>query len=300
MWGKDPVTERTTTQPGSYFHDAVHATRFLRRVRGGSQSSLFEASDGACYVVKFLQNPQGERVCFNEALGALLAEQLCLPFQPSKAIFVSEQLCSQDFLRYEGEGVPPIKPGLHFASLVPEGCDVFENLPRSWSSKIRNRQDFLSVLLFDIWATHVDNRQALFIMNADLSITASFFDNGHLFGGPRAEVDRPHQICGFLDVEVYEGLDISASSMAVFEKIVSLSKADLNRILAEIPEDWMHSGVGRVIDKLLERRSKVEQIIGRMRGRHNLFYSVVDPSIGLPSRGQYGVLQAAIPACCLI
>jgi hypothetical protein len=46
----------------------ISAVEHLRRLRGGAQSHLLQASDGAFYVTKFQNNPQHIRVFANEML----------------------------------------------------------------------------------------------------------------------------------------------------------------------------------------------------------------------------------------
>jgi len=46
----------------------ISAIQHLRPLRGGAQAHLLKASDGACYVTKFQNNPQHIRVLANEML----------------------------------------------------------------------------------------------------------------------------------------------------------------------------------------------------------------------------------------
>jgi len=46
----------------------ISAVQHLRPLRGGAQSHLLRASEGACYVTKFQNNPQPIRVLANEML----------------------------------------------------------------------------------------------------------------------------------------------------------------------------------------------------------------------------------------
>jgi hypothetical protein len=50
----------------------ISAVQHLRRLRGGAQSHLLRASDGASYVTKFQNNPQHIRVLANEMLATRL------------------------------------------------------------------------------------------------------------------------------------------------------------------------------------------------------------------------------------
>ena len=54
----------------------VHATRFLRHMRGGAQAHLLEGGDGYFYVTKFRENPQHVRILVNEWIAARLLEYL--------------------------------------------------------------------------------------------------------------------------------------------------------------------------------------------------------------------------------
>jgi hypothetical protein len=70
----------------------ISAVQHLRRMRGGSQSHLLRASDGAFYVTKFQNNPQHARVLANEMLATRLGVALGLPMPPVKVIEVCDWL----------------------------------------------------------------------------------------------------------------------------------------------------------------------------------------------------------------
>src|SRR5579862_2905905 len=54
----------------------VTARRLIRKMRGGAQAHLMEASDGHSYVVKFHNNPQHRRVLVNEWIAATFLHYL--------------------------------------------------------------------------------------------------------------------------------------------------------------------------------------------------------------------------------
>lgn len=70
----------------------ISAVQHLRRLRGGSQSHLLRASDGASYVTKFQNNPQHIRVLANEMLATRLGLALGLPMPRVEVIEVSDWL----------------------------------------------------------------------------------------------------------------------------------------------------------------------------------------------------------------
>jgi hypothetical protein len=68
----------------------ISAVQHLRKLRGGSQSHLLRASDGAWYVTKFQNNPQHVRVLANEMLATRLGLALGLPMPRVETIEVSD------------------------------------------------------------------------------------------------------------------------------------------------------------------------------------------------------------------
>src|SRR5208282_1399462 len=96
----------------------VDARRLIRKMRGGSQAHLIEASDANFYVVKFLNNPQHRRILINEWIGSAFLGYLGVSTPEASMISVSE-----DFLRQNpevhfqlGSRRHPVEPGWHFGS----------------------------------------------------------------------------------------------------------------------------------------------------------------------------------------
>ena len=56
----------------------VDARRLVRKMRGGAQAHLLEASDGNTYVVKFSNNPQHRRILVNEWIAGVFLRHLGL------------------------------------------------------------------------------------------------------------------------------------------------------------------------------------------------------------------------------
>ena len=65
------------------------AVRFIRKMRGGSQPILVEASDRNLYVVKSQDNLQGRNVLFNEVVGSEMFRQVGLPGPERALIYLS-------------------------------------------------------------------------------------------------------------------------------------------------------------------------------------------------------------------
>ena len=71
---------------------AVLAVQAIRRMRGGAQSQLMLGADGALWVVKFQNNPQGVRVLANELMATRLAEAVGLTVPRTDIVEVTDWL----------------------------------------------------------------------------------------------------------------------------------------------------------------------------------------------------------------
>ena len=100
-------------------HTGISAVQHLRPLRGGAQSHLLNASDGACYVTKFQNNPQHIRVLANEMLATRLGLTLGLPMPQVEVIEVSDWLIehTEDLRIQLGGQRIPCRSGKQLGSL---------------------------------------------------------------------------------------------------------------------------------------------------------------------------------------
>lgn len=226
--------------------NAICAVKFVRKMRGGSQSSLIEAEDGNCYIVKFAENPQGSQVLLHEALGSELMRHLGFPVPVWRPIQVTSTFINRNpevwfQTNTPGHRRPPA--GLHYGSrLVPTDADqsLYEFLPSTWYTRISNRENFLGLLLFDLWAKHRDNRQAVFL-HREGSRTAQtvFIDHGHLFGTvPAGRESGQIRVAMFRDQRIYVGLDIRSTLPSWEARIREIDSARLESLGQCIPPEW--------------------------------------------------------------
>lgn len=240
------------------------ATGFIRKMRGGSQSCLVQTADGNFYVVKLLGNPQGSAVLFNEAFGTELMQAVGLPVPQWCPIEISDEFidCNPG-LWFEtttpGHQRPPA--GLHFGSrlVIPGHAEsLYELLPRTWFGLIRNREDFIGVLLFDLWANQADNRQAIFLQNMlNRSIEAIFIDEGGLFG---AHDDRRENSTRamYLDFLIYSDLDVDSIIPVWESRFLSIDREKIKSVAASvaIPAQWYTpDNLDRIVSGMIERKS---------------------------------------------
>ena len=252
----------------------ISAVQHLRPLRGGAQSHLLRASDGACYVTKFQNNPQHIRVLANEMLATNLGLALGLPMPRVEVIEVPDSLIEQtEDLRIDLGGVKiPCRSGRQLGSLYVGRKSpglTFDYLPRELLQKAVNIGDFARALVLDKWTCNSDGRQAIFWKPPRrLRYTATFIDQGYCFNaGEWSFPDCPLRGV-YANNCVYEGV----TGWEVFEPALSRAEemdADtIWRCAAEIPEEWYEEdreGLNRLVETLHRRRRVVRKLIGEFR-----------------------------------
>ena len=256
-------------------HTCISAVQHLSPLRGGAQSHLLRAADGACYVTKFQNNPQHIRVLANEMLATNLGLVLGLPMQRVEVIEVSDWLIEHtEDLRIDLGGAKiPCRSGRQLGSLYV-GCKspgmTFDYLPRELLQRVVNVGDFGRVLVLDKWTCNSDGRQAVFCQKKQRSqrYTAIFIDQGYCFNaGEWTFPDYP--LRGVYATNcVYE----CVTGWEAFEPALTRAEEmDLDtiwRCAADIPEEWYEGdrdGLNRLVEALQHRRGAIRNLITEFR-----------------------------------
>ena len=221
---------------------AARVTRYIRRLRGGSQPILAEASDGKTYIVKFTDNLQGPNLAFNESMGTELFRACGLPVAPCEVLKVTDSFLAQNpacWLETPQGRRRPVA-GLCFGSRYLGGEDVklFEILPGSYLERVKNATDFWLAWLLDVSADHSDARQAIFCERHPGQLEAVFIDFGHMFGGATGS-DRGGNVrtSRHMDQRIYPR--VSRRFLLTFRKILDTLDTDyLWRQLLALPDEW--------------------------------------------------------------
>jgi len=99
-------------------------TRLIRRMRGGSQSQLVEASNGKIYIAKFLGNPQGNRTLINEVIAYQILRDLGISPPPLCRLQLPENpnIREQAYFIIGSRRIP-VQTGHHLGSMCPVNPD---------------------------------------------------------------------------------------------------------------------------------------------------------------------------------
>src|SRR5215470_162877 len=99
----------------------VDALQLVRKMRGGAQAHLIEASDGHHYVVKFLNNPQHRRILVNEWIASVLLRYLGICTPEPAIVNIGEEFLARNPEAYIqlGSQRQAVLPGWHYGSRFP-------------------------------------------------------------------------------------------------------------------------------------------------------------------------------------
>ncbi len=258
----------------------VYAVEHIRRMRGGTQAHLLRCSDGAYYVVKFQNNPQGLRVLVNDFLGTLLARRLELPVPQVAIVDVSPGLIenSEEMVIELGRGSKRCCPGLCFGSFCPSERDPFGNsvmhtldfLPDALSQSVVNLADFAGMLVFDKWTCNTDHRQTILVgTHSIMPCKALMIDHGLCFNGNEWSFPDAPLRGLYHNPAVYEAVHGMEAFDPWLDRLKdAIDRNILDQIAAEIPSAWYAGdtdALARLLDRLDYRRGRIRDLLWSAR-----------------------------------
>ena len=260
----------------------TNAVEYIRTMWGGSQAKLMRCSDGAYYVVKFQNNPQGAKTLANELIGTVLAATLGLPVPEPAIVNVDHDLIRfTDVLticfRNRKE---PCRPGLCFGSRYPVTGEtprtVYDLFPLTNMSTVVNLADFLGMLVFDKWTGNADNRQVVFVREDHPHDDSPYYryralmiDQGQCFDGSNWHFPDVPQKGVFFSRSPYACVDSIEAFEPWLDRLDRMSdKRVLEEIAVDIPPDWYAGdgeGLSHLLAELDERRARVRHLLVQTR-----------------------------------
>jgi hypothetical protein len=244
-------------------NSVARITRFVCKLRGGSQSILAEASDGLLYVVKFINNLQGPNLLFNEAVGTELYRACGLPVPIWKPLLISDSFldANQNCWIQMPEGSLRPAAGLCFGSqfLNGSGKHILEILPGNSFKRVSERANFWLAWAIDICFDHLDNRQALFLQRANGGLDAYFVDHGSLFGGPNGDQTPAFRASRYLDPRIYPW--VSSQQLSDLQGVAgNLNSDGIWQTIGMLPDEWKTASALRRFAQCLERLSEPDYL----------------------------------------
>ena len=260
----------------------IHATRLIRKMRGGAQAHLLECSDGNFYVVKFRNNPQHRRILVNEWIASAFLKYLQISAPATAIVQLSPEFLEQnpDVHIQLGTRHLPVEPGWHFGSRYPGNpvkVMVYDFIPDLLLEKVVNRNEFLGVLAFDKWMGNADARQSVFFRARLLEgsrpptgrppqtgFVAQMLDHGYTFNGPHwSFTDSPLQGLYFRPL-VYRSVRSLEDFQPWLDRIVHFPEDVVDQAQKQIPPEWLageEAELEALLVKLMARRRRIADLI---------------------------------------
>lgn len=262
----------------------VDARRLLRKMRGGAQAHLIEASDGHAYVVKFLNNPQHRRILANEWIASAFLHYLGISTPETAVVEIKPEFLEANPDVYMQLGNKHMKPdiGWHFGSRFPGEVArtvVYDFLPDTLLSKVANLNEFAGTLAFDKWMGNADSRQAVFFRArvagvgptaspGALGFVAQMMDNGYVFDGPNWRFSESAIQGLYFRPIVYESVRGLDAFEPWLERIRHFPEEVVDRAIHTVPRSWIEGdedALERLLEQLMRRRKRVADLIADCR-----------------------------------
>lgn len=260
----------------------VRAIKFIRKMRGGAQSHLIQASNGEFYVVKSTNNPQQRRTLVNEWLSGAVLRHLGIFVPDTTLIELTPEFIADapDLYISLGSRRQSIPPGIHFGSRLavdPEKVAIFDFLPDAALRKVVNLNHFLGVLVFDQWFGNTDSRQAVFSRGhlksrlrlnghkpAEKALCVQMIDHGFAFNGSSWKFQDSALQGVYFRSAVYGDVHSLHSFEPWLSAVEQFPVEILDSARREIPPHWLEDDEHRLeqlLETLLKRRSRVSSLI---------------------------------------
>jgi hypothetical protein len=262
----------------------AQALRLIRKMRGGAQAHLLEASDKNFYVVKFHNNPQHRRILVNEWIAATFLHYLGIAAPEVVMVELTDSFIEKNPEVYIqlGRQRLAVSAGWHFGSRFPGDparTVVYDYLPDALLEKVENLPDFRAVLAFDKWVGNADARQAIFfrarvqnglagMAEARLGFVAEMMDNGYVFEGPHWRFGESAIQGLYFRPQVYRTVRGLDDFEPWLDRIRHFPEEVVDQAVKRIPPAWLEGdeeALERLLDQLFRRRARVAGLIESCR-----------------------------------
>jgi len=243
----------------------------IRKMRGGAQAQLMRCADEGYYIVKFQNNPQGQRILANELLATRLAARLGLPMPPAAVVEVRENLIehTEELVIELGRGRARLRAGLQFGSRYPGSpaeTVVYDFLPDEQLREVVNLSDFCGMFVFDKWTCNTNGRQAIFFRGRnEARYRAQMIDQGFCFNANEWNFPDAPLRGLYMRHRVYESVRGIESFEPWLSRVESkMNEAALEEAASEIPPEWYdfdRDSLDKMLEQLLRRRKLVRDLI---------------------------------------
>ena len=235
---------------------------------------MVRASDERFYVVKFQNNPQGNRTLINEWITQGILRRLKVATPDLKVLHLAELAEHPDLYFSVGAHRLRIAPGAHLGSVCPVdpiSNTILDFLPAKLYDRVNNLDEFGTMFVLDRWLNQIDRRQVIYIRdrrkNSSLAMQALFIDNGLALGGTHWRFTDSHLFgLPFGYGDIYSRIDMRSVCESAIDQVVSLPADDIISLVRQVPRPWFSGNaeseqLERVLHELCRRRVRLAELV---------------------------------------
>lgn len=202
-----------------------------------SQPQIILLSNGKEYLVKFINNPQGNRMLMSEYVGTMLAKHIGLPTIPFEIVYLPKEFITENKLDSH-----KFKHGNQFASLYIEDCSGLWFKPKK--EQVKNREMLAGIVVFDFWLRNKDRDSSNILLEPSPkpNYYIHMIDHGNCYPSKRAlleMIDNPKKLqLSVVHKWCISMLDNKEELTYYLDKIVNLNNDLVRDLIYSIPDDW--------------------------------------------------------------
>jgi peptidoglycan-N-acetylglucosamine deacetylase len=232
-----------------------------------SQPQIILMSNNKKYVVKFINNPQGNKMLMTEYVCTMLAQHLGLPTIPCEIVNVPKEFITQNKLyRYQ------FKPGNQFASLFLDKCSgLWFKLKKE---QVRNRETLAGIVVFDFWLRNKDRDSSNILIQpiTGTDYHIHLIDHGNCYPSRSALleiINNPKKLkLSTVHNWCISMIDNSEEFTYYLNKINNLNNDLIKELVNSIPNDW---GIPDEVKKqfytnIIEAKQVLPEIVEMLKG----------------------------------
>ena len=235
---------------------------------GVTNPYIVELDNKKKYVAKFPGNPEGDRALINEYICAELAKLFELPIPNYELVTINN-------IESFEQKLPNIKMinGTIFCSAYMERVEPVDDY--YILTKVKNKEDVLKTLIFDIIIGNDDRNSGNFLVNFK-NQSFTIVDHSHVFNKGvlwdaksleeliDAKIDiskmkkKPYEI----SIQLLNNINYEEVIKKYNEQIKNIKKETIANIINNIPQDWTITieEKNKLIDYLMNRISRIDEI----------------------------------------
>ena len=204
------------------------------------QIILFD--NGNKYLVKFKNNPQGDKMLMREYVATMLAQQLGTPAAPCEIVYIPESFIFEtEHNQYKFEY------GNQFASLYIENCMGLWLYPEK--NQIQNRHILAGMIVFDFWLRNKDRDESNILLQpvGQSEYYIHMIDHGNCYPSKKALLELLADPSELELSEVHKWCLSMVNDKTEFtyflQKIINLKDELIWDFIHSIPNDWNISDI---------------------------------------------------------